>query len=162
VTNLLMAWVNQKQHRLLSVSWAENSRGKEYEIKGWDSGSGKLTSTVSVPCGPADVVTPSPDLNQFVVWGGNHLRAFAGAFETGAVPSLSRTQQTTVIQFSLDSRHLLIASGSTAHMIDIVSGRALFPSLQHSCPVVSAEFSKDGRYLVTACKDASLTPREAQ
>jgi WD40 repeat protein/serine/threonine protein kinase len=63
-------------------------------------------------------------------------------------------------EFSPDGRYVVATSGSLhfvspaqgeARVYDTVTGKEVFPTLQHPLPVYHASFSRDGRRLVTGC-----------
>lgn len=55
--------------------------------------------------------------------------------------------------FSPDERWLAVISGNLAHILDIKTGLPITPPLSHENTISSAQFSADGRWLVTTSWD---------
>jgi WD40 repeat protein len=70
-------------------------------------------------------------------------------------PPLLHGETVAAVAFSPDGTLLATASGSTARLWHVSTGRPIGPPLQHSDWVAAVAFSPDGRRLVTAVRDAA-------
>jgi WD40 repeat protein len=156
------AWLDRDQRRLLSVSYAQERRGREFEIMTWEVATGALLTRVATECEPGDSLVPSADLNQVAVYGSNRVQVLETRSAKPILPRLNFPQRVGTVWFSPDGQHLLVTSGNATQVIGLKTGRPLFPPLQHQCAVSYAEFSGDGRRIVSCGLDSLLTPREAQ
>jgi len=103
------------------------------------------------------ILTASGD-DMACVWDAQSGQLLAGPFEHngGAMPS------PVSARFSPDGKRILTASAEAAQVWDAVSGQPITEPLKHSNLITAAEFSPDGRWVVTGSSDHTARVWDAQ
>ncbi len=103
------------------------------------------------------ILTASAD-DMACVWDAQSGQLLAGPLEHsgGAMPS------PVSARFSPDGLRILTASAETAQVWDAASGQALTEPLRHNNLITCAQFSPDGRWIVTASTDHTARVWDAQ
>jgi WD40 repeat protein len=168
---VLLAALGSDGRLLLAVGGKAGNGVGDWEFNLWDTTSGKRLTSAAAPAGLHCVPWIGENLACVAILRTNAVEVFkltAG----GATPaSLMLPQATKAIRdvdeplhaaFSPDGKMLVTLDGTNARVWNVTDGRQRFDPLPHAYGVFHAQFSSDGRWLVTTCSDAYLAARPAQ
>ena len=132
------------------------------EARLWGVAQGRPLGDVLRLNGKADGAALSPQGQRAALWNKSQLNIWTAH----AGPPVSLALAGEIVEdaeFDPAGERLVLASGAQARVWSAVTGQPLTPALRHPEQVRHAEFSPDGRWLVTACAHLNnLDPGLAQ
>jgi WD40 repeat protein len=131
------------------------------EMPIWDTLSGGVESRIRMANAATQQIGMSIDLRLAVIQQKNAVQTFQTGtgklmweFEPGTNP-------VSLASFDVRTERVAMVCESEVQILNAATGRPLVEPLRHPTQVSAAEFSPDGRYLVTGCAHHYLTPRDA-
>lgn len=121
----------------------------------WDTRSGKELRPAFWVTNELAQAVLSANAEFVAVWSANKLETFE--IRTGKRLQFAMDSPITSVVLATSGRKVAINAGSEVQVRNLGDGNLLHPPLIHNAQVTCAEFSRDGRYLVTCCSDPGLT-----
>ena len=136
--------------------------GSRTSFRLWAVATGDALSP-AIPCGKDAVFGGiDPSGTTLAVIAGESVELFDVPSGRRLVPPLACHASVTAVLFPPARPELATVAGEAVQFWSVRSGQALGAPLHHLREVTHAEFSRDGRYLVTCCADEQLTECYAQ
>ena len=163
VTLPLRAELSYDGRFLLAVSGIPAGKDRtNWFLRAWAVTLGRQLGPQIVISNLLDGAVVSQDGTKLATWSGREAQTFEIATGAGLSPPLEHGGPISFARFNPKGDRLVTAEKTKVFVWDSLSGKLVFPALDHPVRVGYLDFSRDGLKMVTCCSDPGLTKCFAQ
>ena len=158
--HFLESTLNHNGRFMLAVTRSSNDLG-DRTLSLFRTDTGQRVSSLAHFSNELAFVRLSDDGQRLITWAGRVLQVFDRSSGTNFA-SFVHGQRISNAVFAPSGNEVLILGGTEGRFFDLISKQPRLGPLKHAVPLAHAEYSLDGRLVVTACADSQFTPCSAQ